>query len=312
MFIDLDGDLYFVCWDKEILSDILYDDKFDFVSKTASSMSDLFDTDEDSSIDTEFPVKENGKSFIATVLQKFDNGNYQVQVGNSKKQFSKHDIQDRNGLVVDILGHQRGQIHVLWGDKSTSWEPRSTLRKCIPILLAEYASENNLLDLKGWKWAQDHVRTPIKITNHGKENGSMKVEIVWNDGRTSWKKQSFIKDKDILAKYAIENQLLDQDGWNWVKKFEFDKKKYWFRNAQDLMVDPVRFSDLNTLTKKLYSLHKSEEVDKEDKTAYGKAYCQSLDIPKHGGNAELPFRLHRRIPKNLQKYISVPFLTYEK
>ena len=310
MCIDLDGDLYFVCWDKEIVSNIPYDDKADCTSETTSCTSDTSETDEDSLIDTEFPVKENGKSFIATVLRKMDNDNYQVQVGNAKKQFSKDKIQDGHGLVADILGHRYSQIHILWDDKSKSWEPRSSLRDCIPIALAEYASENDLLDKKGWKWAQDHLRTPMKIINHGIENGStIKVEILWNDGKTSWKKRSLIKDKDILAKYAIEHQLFDQAGWRWVKKFESDKKKNWFRNAQDLMVDPVRFSNLNTLTKKLHSLHKSEEVDKEDKIAYGIAYCQSLDIPKHGGFAELPFCLHHNIPRTLRKYISVPLPT---
>lgn len=66
---------------------------------------------------------------------------------------------DSPGWLTEVLVH--------WENGASTWEPLKTVRKANPLLLAQYAITNNLMQKKGWKWA-NRFKHPPKFIMNGK------------------------------------------------------------------------------------------------------------------------------------------------
>ena len=68
-----------------------------------------------------------------------------------------------------------------------------------------------------------------KILNHRTvNNGRIEVEILWDNGETSWEPLSVIRKDDpvTVAEYAKEKQLTNKKGWKWAKQINKNEKKF--------------------------------------------------------------------------------------
>ena len=68
-----------------------------------------------------------------------------------------------------------------------------------------------------------------KVLNHCVVNkGKIGVEILWDNGETSWEPLSVMRKDDpvTLAGYAKERKLLEQRGWKWAKSIAKREKKF--------------------------------------------------------------------------------------
>mmetsp|Transcript_1296 Transcript_1296/g.1575 ORF Transcript_1296/g.1575 Transcript_1296/m.1575 type:complete len:358 (+) Transcript_1296:276-1349(+) len=66
----------------------------------------------------------------------------------------------------------------------------------------------------------DGMWTFSKILSHRTvENGKVEVEVLWDNGETSWEPLAELKKDDpvTIAAYAKEQKLLEQRGWKWAK-----------------------------------------------------------------------------------------------
>ena len=74
----------------------------------------------------------------------------------------------------------------------------------------------------------DGFWTFSKVLNHRTvENGKIEVEVLWDNGETSWEPLAVLRKDDpvTLAAYAKERKLLEQRGWKWAKNTAKREKK---------------------------------------------------------------------------------------
>ena len=59
------------------------------------------------------------------------------------------------------------------------------------------------------------------ITGHKKEKGVWIVDVLWDDGSTSWEPLTTMKTSDpvTVAQYALNKNLTDLHGWRWAKDY---------------------------------------------------------------------------------------------
>ena len=157
------------------------------------TLSELHGTEIGSKIDPEnlvgfsYARKKDGTS-QRCVVQSVDENNEQVEVeylNGSRELVEYNEIinqlnareEDGDGIwsFKKILNHRplkgkRNQWEVLvdWDQCNSTWEPLSEMRAADQITLANYAKENNLLDLQGWKWAKSKEGNPKKFIRMAK------------------------------------------------------------------------------------------------------------------------------------------------
>ena len=75
----------------------------------------------------------------------------------------------------------------------------------------------------------DGFYTFSEILSHKKgPNNRLELEILWDNGDVSWEPLANVRKDDpiTLAKYAKDNNLLNQRGWSWARKIVKNNKKY--------------------------------------------------------------------------------------
>lgn len=55
------------------------------------------------------------------------------------------------------------EVQVLWDTGEKTWEPLSQVRRDDPLTVAQYAAENRLQGLDGWKWSRSYTKNPKKF-----------------------------------------------------------------------------------------------------------------------------------------------------
>ena len=92
--------------------------------------------------------------------------------------------------------------------------------------LMEY---NDLINLINAKYEDgDGLHSYKDILDHRKKRGKIEVQVQWDDGDITWEslKEMKLADMMTLAKYAHDNNLINQPGWKWAKKKTKNTKKF--------------------------------------------------------------------------------------
>ena len=75
---------------------------------------------------------------------------------------------------------------------------------------------------------EDRSWTFDKVLAHRTgQNGKIEVEILWDNGETSWEPLVFMRKQDpiTLTQYTKDRKLTNQRGWKWAKKLANREKK---------------------------------------------------------------------------------------
>jgi RNA dependent RNA polymerase len=330
---DLDGDQYFICWDDEILEILTAQNRdelkihTEILEDTEESV-DEKEEDLDPILGQQVRKVISGKSCIGTVIMKLtdmdkdEEPSYKCDFGKSgslvltRKQILKgRDFMDR------ILDHRQNgssaEVFILWHFcQSTSWQRVDVLRRESEenaSVLADYARDKELLNTKGWEWAsalQRDARIVQVLDWKGEIFPNLKIQVMYDDGSIEWEKASDLADdpddRNILKDYAVNQNLLRERAWSFVKESLGDSL-IWFKGVQKILSDVTRLTEYNQLTENLHrawltSLRGVQDVN-ADTIALGRAFKQSLDICKHGGRVTLPFHLAHRVRKALRKHV---------
>mmetsp|Transcript_5833 Transcript_5833/g.7167 ORF Transcript_5833/g.7167 Transcript_5833/m.7167 type:complete len:1037 (-) Transcript_5833:125-3235(-) len=309
---DLDGDHYLICWDQDILSSI----------ETASVDENTTTTlKNDPIVGITYQKKINGILINAKVVEAEDGGKYSVEIAGKQVSMTHADIMDGRGLVKNIINHRRKehgwQVEILWDNGVNEWQAVDTyLKKELPDLLTEYAINHGLQNERGWNWVNKHIQYAevSKIIGHCYRGKSMELEELYDDGTIDQVLMSRARlvydqrEKDILFEYAQDKNLLNTQGFLWLKKNSKQKAENWFENVQNSMGDLNRLNDYNKLTTQLHTalknIRNSRNIGNDDIVELGRSYKQSLDIQKHGGKVKIPLHLRNEIKeKKLHKYL---------
>lgn len=320
---DLDGDMYFICWDGEILSYVNKDDSVTICAEDADTLSQ-----EDFLIGQEVARLIDGEEVKGVTVATAHDDGYICDFGAyGHVTMSKMEVLDGRDLIDKIKSHRgkgyRVEVLILWElSKTESWERVDVLRRendDNAAELAEYARVEKLLEYKGWMWAREYLRKPLveECRSHRGRGISLRVEICWDDGEVSWELATEL-DKDVqcraaVVEYAKEKGLLKRKDWFWAKQHLENQSKKWFKSVQMVLSDSQRLVEYSKLTESLHnayikrSKHGFDAKD-QDTIALGRAFKQSLDICKHGGKVDLPFHLRKQIrDKSLQKHLQLTF-----
>ena len=68
-----------------------------------------------------------------------------------------------------------------------------------------------------------------KIADHRKiKKRQWQVKVLWDTGDETWEPMSTIKEDDklTLAKYAQDNDPVNQPGWKWARRLTKNPKKF--------------------------------------------------------------------------------------
>ena len=74
----------------------------------------------------------------------------------------------------------------------------------------------------------EQLWTFSKVLNHKTENGRIFLEVLWDNGDTSWEPMSHLRKDDpiTIAHYARDNGLQNERGWKWSKRIVVREKKF--------------------------------------------------------------------------------------
>ena len=113
------------------------------------------------------------------------------------------------------------EIHKLMDDTYLSVEYLSG-----QTILMEYNELINILNAA--EEDGDGLWTFKSIDGHRKQGRSWEVLVNWDHCERSWEPLSEMRlaDSITLAKYAIDNDLLDENGWKWARIKEKNPKKF--------------------------------------------------------------------------------------
>ena len=192
---DLDGDLYHVLWNKDLIEKIAY-----FSSSTAEPISlssdwNKKDTENDRCIDR--CIDNDNRDIVLQILDyRREKGRHEVKVRWEKRQ---------SGIVLE------------------TWEPFDNLKNEAKELMAEYALEANIFDEKDpkpkwmvakWNWAKKVIGTSVAlfIASHENQRGDNEDDIIvtlrFNDGDNQFLTVGEMKEEDpeMLYKYALKGR----------------------------------------------------------------------------------------------------------
>ena len=331
---DLDGDLYFICWDSTILSQLQHS----YV--------------EDSNLDNRDSADESEEKFIDDEPEELWKWEEILEHRKSSK---------RDG------GYE---LHILWDDGTKTWEPLKMLIGDCPQAVAKYARKHGLTHLPAFRGQEDfsaesddsiiiiddssdeseeelkddepehNANEQYKweeILEHrksSKRGGRYELHILWDDETKTWEPlKMLIGDcPQAVAKYARKHSLThlpafrgledcsaaesvvnddssDESDWVNDNRNCHNPGDTWFTKAQDLMLNLPQGERLNRLISYLYKENKNaakgskNSIHDEDALAFGRAYKKALELEKHGGKVYLPEHLHERIPKEFRKLL---------
>merc|ERR1712238_315349 len=307
---DLDGDPYFICWDSDIVSCIK-------VASTTESEQLLKNSDtsvkHDPILGFKFRHKDSkGDLQDAKVIKAEVEGYYTVEITGQQISMTHEEIMDGRGFIEKITNHRRKgrglEVYVVYCDGVNEWtELDNILKKEVPELLTEYAINHDLQKDFGWGWIERHMQDAgvTDIISHRAKGKLLEIKELYDDGTTHWASMGSIKkdgddeEKDKLFEYAKEKNLLNRQGFTWLKVYSNQKVKAWFENLQNHMADVTKKYDHNRLTTMLFSaykkMHEKKGINDDDTVALGRAFKQSLDIQKHGGKVKVPYYLRSEI-----------------
>eukprot|EP00957_Ditylum_brightwellii_P139905 10661050-Ditylum_brightwellii.AAC.1 len=65
------------------------------------------------------------------------------------------------------------------------------------------------------------------LTHRTAAQGKIEVEVLWDNGETSWEPLAMLRKDDpiTIAAYAKDQKLLEQRGWKWAKHLARREKK---------------------------------------------------------------------------------------
>ena len=302
---DCDGDKYYVLWDPELLSTM--------VEPALVTMEPI---EKDDLIGVTFTTNVNGSTRLATVVSK-RGGLYSVSISIGaghclQKDFSREDILQDREFINRIESHRGSdrsiEVKIVWSNGKSSWQRLTgRLRKEASEVLTDYAISQDLLETSGWEWVNteefiEHV-LPEKVIGHQGKGKNTKLHVLWMDKTDTWEPLFQMQNEDIVADYAKENGLLGRKEFAWARAHQ---KRSWFANVQEILCDGKRLVELDSLRTTLYN--RFQKMAKSGGTRYdvevlGRAYKQSSDIGKHGGEVELPYHLRPDIRnEKLHKY----------
>lgn len=299
---DLDGDLYFTCWDANILSCLLKADDgvrwggVQLFGVTVKGEEDVgVAWKETEGIVEIISDDENDETWVRKSTAK----NVGYWIGDEFEKLSAAYQADMdNDSIIEISSDEEDE-HV--------------------ICLSEEFEEENSWETNG----------RIRILAHREEKlGSSEVEVRWQCGKKSWEPLSVMKYKfpTQVMDYARKNNLTTDIDFYLTDSDEDDTllgENDWFRKAQKLMLHLPLMNDIGRLVGCLFQLNKvaaensTEGIHDEDAIAFGAAYKKSLELEKHfekcGGRVYLPRHLHDQVkPKQLHKFLTCHRLTCSK
>jgi hypothetical protein len=285
---DLDGDLYFTCWDSNILSCLLKAD-----GGTRWGDVQLFDVTVKGEEDVEVAWKETDG--IVEIISDDENDESWIRSGTAKRagycikgefetsgtcqgdmdsdniiEISSDEEEDDPIRIVSHREERHGsyevEVRLQCGKKL--WEPLSVMKSKYPTQVGDYARKNNLMN-----------DIEFYLTDSDEDDNSYSFK------ESAWHSDALFGETD------------------------------WFRKAQKLMLHLPLMNDIGRLVGCLFQLNKiaaensSEGIHDEDAIAFGAAYKKSLELEKHfekhGGRVYLPRHLHDQVkPKQLHKFLT--------
>jgi hypothetical protein len=325
---DLDGDLYHVLWDYNLvnkLKDINRDIEIDLSTPSSyygpSGNDDSTDTmsppsyygpastDDHNAELFDCRMKIGDKYESVTVVDNVNESSLKVQVGRGETQIMNKDEVKKDLFEYEIIGHEGSKIHVRFktpgGNSDERWGSIKDYKEQMPEAIADYALRHNLLSTKGWMWTRKHIRDTVMkaIDNHEGLGAEMKVNVKFDDGSIEEISVDEMKEDgpEILFRYASENNILQE----WRDEYLTSSKQNWFEKAQDYNSRLKLLSDQSRLKSKLYEVYKKKlrENDLDAAEALSQAYKKALDLRKHACDIKLPYHLIGLIPKDLQVYV---------
>ena len=292
---DLDGDLYHVFWDYDLI---------DLINQRISDS----DSDSDSFECVDFKIEEEGKSKLATIVAKVDDATVKVQVDKEIRIMNLDDIYRDRDEVIGIIGYNKSLVNVQRlknGKIEESWEDLKTLKTEIPEILADYAEKEGLLKCLGWRWANDFMRpTSMRAIESHKMNGTdMVFDVRYDDGDLSPKtsNEMQVDAPDILYNYVSEKNLLQE----WQEEYVEDVREVWFEEVQEYSSGLKLLNDQDDLVSALCGAWKKafRHNNMQAVKHFSQAYKKSLEVRKHEHDIHLPPHLLSWIPKRLHGYV---------
>eukprot|EP00804_Cyclotella_cryptica_P011740 CCRYP_011340-RB/>CCRYP_011340-RB protein AED:0.05 eAED:0.05 QI:1472/1/1/1/0.75/0.55/9/212/506 len=308
---DLDGDLYAVVWNNDILKTLQ--------DRATSDIEEL--SDDEDLVGTRFQTKFNGPLLRpATVVGMVEHQMYRVKTNKTPakyKDMTKEEIYGETLILDEVIGHRLRPTQFLfkWKGGRNEWvtmkDAKSMYLTDPPLQLLVYAEEKGLVGDNGpkdCKWLTMNLPSVelVKIEDHRElKSGKYEVLCVYEGGFEEWEPlQDVVKDGKLqVAQYAREKSLFEEKGWT-------EAWDYWLNVIQE-MFSTGRSTDISGLMKALYRKYEdcylSEEFGPKhrDTITWGRAYKQANRIQKHGGRIVLPLLYHLQIPKKWQSYVEL-------
>jgi hypothetical protein len=330
---DLDGDLYLVLWDTQILSEV---DERLYPDEEVDEQEQENDDQDDQNVGTTVTI-EGVKYAVEAIL-----GDDYILKGLCDNRFERETLnmkKDKFGdlfcHVKKVLGHRNLHPRKIpsWieleyesgsGEKTWGNYLQKLIRDGAPQPVVDYAKNEGLFDQPVWKELQKFGMIDLagisKIIGHRAVKNEEKAEfhLVHHNGDQEWCKVNDLKasavdsvfDKGtIIAKYCEDTKLLHRKGFEWVKKLQERSETVWFDKAQELLSDRKRRHGEDLLRKKLHTLFQNLRATKgatdPDTMAIGRAYKLSNDIMKHGGQVHVPWKLQKKIGPELLPLVNL-------
>jgi len=303
---DLDGDLYFVCWDEQIMRSL-----WENGNTRPPQITDRYEAGKSIVNDSIcFLVDKNFQQ--AMVCEELGDDQHAVKINNKIEAWNKDFIVKDLKSVDRIIGHKGSRVELLLSNKERQWEGLNKVKSMIPDELAHYAIENNLTDLAGWKWCKKYVNESFqtKIIRHKGRADDLKFEVLFDDHSQSWVPLEDMEPA-LLMQYVQEKNLSHVKS---IKKQIQTWQAEWFETAQSACSNLQERYNLNKLLTKLHSEYskkcKALGINSNDAILLGRAHKKCLEIEKHGGQVQLPKYLmleiwKKKIPADFDKFISV-------
>ena len=305
---DLDGDLYFVCWDEQIMRSVC-----DNGNSRQPKIADRSLDEACKSIINDSICFLAGNEFQqAMVCEELGDDQHVLKSNNTVEAWNEDFIVKDLKSVDRVLGHRGNCVQLLFSTKERRWVRLNDVKSMIPDVLADYAIENNLTDLSGWKWCKKYVNESFqtKVIRHKDCTDGVRFEVLFDDHSQSWLPLEDMEPA-LLMHYVQEKNL------SHVKSIEKQIQTWqaeWFETAQSACSKIQERCNLNKLLTKLHSEYskkcKAFGINNKDAVLLGRAHKKCLEIEKHGGQVQLPKHLmleiwKKKIPKDFDKFISV-------
>lgn len=310
---DLDGDLYQVCWNDQVVRSV----KQSLGGKNSKEIKHL----DDDLVGLEFIEKNNGKDQEFLIEKKIDTDTYRVRIGNDNVQdLSREEIErlikDKEHVETIVSHRQNGnavEVEVEWSNGHRSYMiVDQRFRKEQQINLVNYAIDNDLQSEKNWAWVKKFCRETrlVKVVSHRHKKGKkLEAELMYENGETEWDTIENIKkdpeELSFLKVYAKRKGLQRTKGFITICRDQ--RKGSWFNLVQNKASNIEQLYNSEKLIQRLGRVYKdfrkNHGVGDSTTKAFGSAWKQSIDIQKHGGKVKLPIHLRQHLSPNLFDYV---------